>query len=162
MTRSSGSSRPRSARIPPSVPQIDLLTEKTMCGVAASMPLSYHSAAIRPRLSTTNASVRVAPSACFTVVGWLSWPVKPMCPISSSDISRPDASAEAAMLAVGISRRTLRKPQALKGALRQFESVTSRSGAGGKSSIRSLAGIGFPVVSWRANLAANRSLFSER
>ena len=66
------------------------------------------------------------------------------------------------MLAVGISRRTLRKPQALKGALRQFESVTSRSGAGGKSSIRSLAGIGFPVVSWRANLAANRSLFSER
>jgi hypothetical protein len=40
------------------------------------------------------------------------------------------------MLAVGSSRRTLRKPQALKGALRQFASVTSRSGAGGKSSIR--------------------------
>ena len=115
-----------------------------MCGIVASMPLSYHSAAIRPRLSTTSASVRVAPSACFTVVGWPSWPVKPMCPISSNDISRPAASAEAAMLAVGISRRTLRKPQALNGALRQFESVTSRSGAGGKSSIRSSAGIGLP------------------
>ena len=44
-------------RIPPSVPQIDLLTEKTMCGVVAFMPLPYHSIAIRPRLSTTNASV---------------------------------------------------------------------------------------------------------
>src|ERR1700737_681573 len=39
------------------------------------------------------------------------------------------------MLAVGISRRTLRRPQALNGALRQFESVISRSGAGGKSSV---------------------------
>jgi hypothetical protein len=41
------------------------------------------------------------------------------------------------MLAVGIKRRTLRKPQALNGALRQFASVTSLSGEGGKSSIRS-------------------------
>src|ERR1700737_270596 len=63
MTRSSGSSRPRSVRIPPSVPQIDLLTENTMCGVVPLIPLPYHSAAIRPRLSTTNASVWVARSA---------------------------------------------------------------------------------------------------
>ena len=55
----------------------------------------------------------------------------------SSGIAWP----EAAILAVGISRRTLRKPQALNGALRQFASVTSLSGVGGKSSIRSLAAI---------------------
>jgi hypothetical protein len=144
MTRSSGSSRPRSARIPPSVPQIDLLTEKTMCGVVPLIPLPYHSAAIRPRLRTTNASVSVARSAGPTVVGWPSWPVKPICPISSSDVSRSAAWPEAAMLAVGISRRTLRKPHVLNGALRQFESVTNRSGAAGKSSIRSPADIRSP------------------
>jgi hypothetical protein len=126
------------------VPQIDLLTEKTMCGVVAFMPLPYHSAAIRPRLSATKASVWVARSACLTVVGLPSWPVKPMCPISSSDVSRPAAWPEAAMPAVGISRRTLRKPQALNGALRQFESVTSRSGEGGKSVIRLSADIWSP------------------
>jgi hypothetical protein len=136
MTRSSGSNRPRSAKIPPSVPQIDLLTENTMCGVVALMPWPYHSIAIRPRRSTMNASVWVARSAWLRVVGLPSWPVKPMCPISSSDVLSGTERPEAAMLAVGISRRTLRKPQALNGAVRQFESVTSRSGPGGKSSIR--------------------------
>jgi hypothetical protein len=121
------------------VPQIDLLTEKTMCGTAALMPLPCHSAAIRPRLRTINASVSVAGSAWLTVVGLPSWPLKPTCPMSSSDISRAAGWPEAAMLAVGMSRRTLRKPQALNGTLRQFASVTSRSGAGGKSSIRASA-----------------------
>src|ERR1700687_5098762 len=57
--------------------------------------------------------------------------------MSPRDVSSPAARLEAARLAVGIRRRTLRKPQALNGALRQFASVTSLSGEGGKSSIRS-------------------------
>ena len=60
------------------------------------------------------------------------------------------------MLAVGISRRTLRKPQALNGALRQFESVTSRSGAGGKSSISRQRSFVVPYGSWQAPTAAAR------
>jgi hypothetical protein len=45
------------------------------------------------------------------------------------------------MSAVGTSLRTLRKAQALKGALRQVDSVTNWFGEGGKSPISSSVGI---------------------
>src|SRR5450432_239082 len=135
-----------------------------MCGAVALMPSPYHSIASRPRLSTTNASVLVVRSARLIVVGLPSWPVKPICPKSSRDISSP-AALEAAMLAVGIKRRTLRKPQALNGALRQFASVTSLSGEGGKSSIRSADILSHLILVLLADLRVParelRSLFGE-
>jgi hypothetical protein len=73
--------------------------------------------------------------------------------------------AGGAMLAVGIRRRTLRKPQALNGALRQFASVTSLSREGGKSSIRSADILSHFILVVLADLQVParelRSLFSE-
>ncbi len=69
------------------------------------------------------------------------------------------------MLAVGIKRRTLRKPQALNGALRQFASVTSPSREGGKSSIKSADILSHLILVLLADLRVParelRSLFGE-
>ena len=141
MTRAVGSTTPRSTRIPASAPRIDLLTEKTRCWVRASIPPSYHSKATRPRCRTTMPSVCVAARVAATKVSWPDGVSNATRRSSRRSCNSGLEGPPAGMAAVGRIWRTLLNAHRLKGAVRQFASVTCPDGAGGKPRISPEAGL---------------------